>query len=63
MPASVVSCNICIWDRAYCLKCQKGYLRSYSDDGKVSTPSKCSSGNGDFQDMRDYCTFSRSGGI
>ena len=63
MPASVVSCTICIHDNAQCLKCKKGYLRSYSDNGNVSTPSKCASGEGDFQDMRDYCKFARSGGI
>lgn len=63
MTASLISCTFCIWDRAYCFKCQKGFLRSYSDNGSVNTPSICSSGDGDFKDMRDYRTFCRAGGL
>lgn len=63
MPSYVISCNICIHDMAFNLKCKKGYLRSYSDNSHVITPFKCASGEGDFQDMRKHCKFSNSEGI
>ncbi|MFA0823466.1 MAG: hypothetical protein ACC612_11350 [Methanomethylovorans sp.] len=59
MPASLLSCTLCIWDRAYCLKCQKDRLRAYSESGQVITPAGCI----DFKDMRDFRTFCRAGGL